>query len=483
MSVAKPLDEAGRLAALRRLELMDTAAEPEFDELVEIAAAICETPMSLITLLDERRQWFKASVGMKVQETSREVAFCDHTIRQPDVMLVEDAENDPRFRDNPLVTGEMHLRFYAGVPVSSPDGYRLGSLCVLDRVPRKLTATQLMALQVLGKQANARLDLREQRRALEQALAAAETARVALAVSESRFKTFMDSGPFLSYLKDREGRYVFYNQFASEHYGIGPTDWLNKTDMELFPAEIAATFRANDNTVISSGKILVVEERTVDANGGVTIWRSYKFPVADGASVLVGGISVDITHEAQQTRALQRSQRELEAANARLHEMATTDPLTGLANRRAFDARMAAEFALAQRKQRALCVMMLDADNFKLRNDLYGHDMGDASLKQLAALLAECVSDSDMVARYGGEEFVLLLPETNAQQALHLGNRILESVRAADWICGPLTVSAGIAEKMETTTSPQQLLVLADDALYAAKHGGKDQVRVWEGPR
>src|SRR4051812_4079446 len=113
MSAALPENEAKRLAALRRLELLDTQPEPEFDELVSLAAGICGTPISLVTLLDERRQWFKAGVGLDAKETPREIAFCAHSILQSDLFVVEDAQKDERFAANPLVTGEPNIRFYA----------------------------------------------------------------------------------------------------------------------------------------------------------------------------------------------------------------------------------------------------------------------------------------------------------------------------------------------------------------------------------
>jgi GAF domain-containing protein len=234
MSLTTDWSETERLSALDRMELMDTAPEPEFDELVEIAAAICEVPMSLVTLLDERRQWFKAAIGVKVHETPRQIAFCAHTIMQPEMMVVEDATRDPRFRENPLVTGDMSLRFYAGMPIASPDGFPLGTLCVLDRIPRKLTVTQVSALQVLGRQVNARMELRIHRLAMERALRVAEEARAKQAASEQRFQTFMDSAPFISFLKDAQGRMIFYNQVVSDRFNVSRQEWLGKTDEQLF---------------------------------------------------------------------------------------------------------------------------------------------------------------------------------------------------------------------------------------------------------
>lgn len=183
-----------------------------------------------------------------------------------------------------------------------------------------------------------------------------------------------------------------------------------------------------------------------------------------------------LKHAVAREAKLQRYQAGLEAANAMLRELATTDPLTGLANRRMFDARLTAEYLQARRYKRPLSVMLLDADNFKRRNDKYGHDEGDLALKQLAELLTRTVRKSDLVVRYGGEEFVLLLPETDEERALKLGERILTAVRAQKWHMEPMTVSCGVADLCAAEKEHLQLVTCADKALYAAKRAGKDRV-------
>ncbi|MGG5889016.1 GAF domain-containing protein [Falsiroseomonas sp. HC035] len=129
--------EAGRLAALIGVNVLDTRPEAEFDALVQRAAADFEVPISLVSLVDADRQWFKAAVGLPAShETPRAQAFCDHAIRDSSVLVVPDAAADPRFSDNPLVTGAPNIRFYAGAPLTLPEGSRLGTLCVIDTVPR-----------------------------------------------------------------------------------------------------------------------------------------------------------------------------------------------------------------------------------------------------------------------------------------------------------------------------------------------------------
>ena len=163
-------DETARLAALRRYRILDTEPEQAFDDLTLLAAQICETPIALITLLDEKRQWFKSRLGTSATETARSVAFCAHTIQQDDMFVVPDTLADERFRENPLVVGEPRVRFYIGAPLVTHDGHALGSLCVLDCVPRTLTAEQQAALDALRRQAVAQLELRLNIDELAQAL-------------------------------------------------------------------------------------------------------------------------------------------------------------------------------------------------------------------------------------------------------------------------------------------------------------------------
>ncbi|WP_462275007.1 GAF domain-containing sensor histidine kinase [Ferruginibacter sp.] len=156
-----PIDEDLRLQDLASYELMDTQAENEFDELVELAGQICKSPISLISLLDKDRQWFKSRKGLEDTETSRDVAFCAHAILQDDVMKVEDATKDVRFFDNPLVADGLKIRFYAGAPIVSPTGHKLGTLCVIDTTPRELSPEQERALTILSNQVTKLLELRK----------------------------------------------------------------------------------------------------------------------------------------------------------------------------------------------------------------------------------------------------------------------------------------------------------------------------------
>jgi GAF domain-containing protein len=170
MKVSISKNEVRRLEALRNYQILDSAPEQEFDDVVKIASHICGAPLATLTFVDGERQWFKAKIGLEQSETPREDSFCTHTIQSPDLLMVEDAKEDPRFADSPLVTGDPHIRFYAGAPLIDAEGHGLGSLCVLDRAPRTLTADQRESLEALARIVVSKMELRRVSHALAEAL-------------------------------------------------------------------------------------------------------------------------------------------------------------------------------------------------------------------------------------------------------------------------------------------------------------------------
>jgi GAF domain-containing protein len=188
-------NEKKRLRVLWQYDILDSVPEEVFDDLTELAARICEAPIAMITLVDEDRQWFKAKLGVTVNETSRDISFCAHAIGQPELFIVPDATLDERFADNPLVTSDPKIRFYAGAPLVTPDGHALGTLCVIDKIPRELRPEQKQALRVLARHVMTQLELRKRSRELlhihkecEQIKADLAKAKVDLAKARSELK-------------------------------------------------------------------------------------------------------------------------------------------------------------------------------------------------------------------------------------------------------------------------------------------------------
>lgn len=167
--------EQARLDALGSFALLDTPPEPAYDLITQLASSICNVPIALMTLVDADRQWFKSRIGLDVSETPRAHSFCAYTMLEESLTIVEDTLNDPRFAQSPLVRGEPRIRFYAGAPLISPEGYGLGSLCVIDREPRKLTTHQTQALAILARTVMALLESRRSNTQLAEARAMIKT--------------------------------------------------------------------------------------------------------------------------------------------------------------------------------------------------------------------------------------------------------------------------------------------------------------------
>ncbi len=467
--------EDPRLIATRELALLDTEPETEFDELVSLAATICATPMSTITLLDEHRQWFKARHGVALTETSREISFCDHTMRGNDLFIVEDAREHPIFRANPLVTAPDGLRFYAGMPISGRDGIIIAALCVLDTIPRQITAAQRNALRVLGRQVAAHMDLRLQRQNLHRALEERSALVAELRASDQLFRTFMHYSPMASFIKDENGRFVYYNRRMAECAGVDMESALGKTDADLWPDKIAISLQTNDSAALAGEKVLEVDEIT-EVNGQRTEWRCFKFPWKNTAGQqMLAGIAMDVTAERHHQAALKHYQTQLEDANARLIRSVNTDSLTGLANRRALDDGLEAAAGLPVVPGFEIALLTIDVDHFKQVNDTFGHAYGDLALRRIAAVIARCTRAQDLVARSGGEEFTVMLPASGTAVAIAVTQRILEELRQMPWEHRAISVSVGIAAMTLDDRDLKSALARSDRALYQAKQQGRDR--------
>ena len=283
----RPADEARRLEVLRQYDLLDTLPEQSLDDLTALAAQICAAPISLLSVIDEQRQWFKSRVGLSASETPREISFCGHTILQRDLLLVPDAALDERFAGNPLVTGDPHIRFYAGVPLVTAENQALGTLCVIDREPRQLSPSQQEALRVLGRQAMAQLELRRQTRDLSR--------------SEHLLRTIIESEPECVKLLNADGSLRLMNPAGLamlEAESLGQV--AGHCVYPLIVPEHRAQFQELTARVFR-GESGSLEFQITGLKGGHRWLESHATPLRDesGKIIFLLGITRDITARKQ----------------------------------------------------------------------------------------------------------------------------------------------------------------------------------------
>ena len=297
-----PQNEAERLAALGRYEILDTPNEAEFDDFTRLAAQICGTPVALITLIDAERQWFKSKVGIPMSETPREMAFCTHTIQGRDLLEVSNLSEDHRFHDHPLVANHPSARFYAGAPLITPDGLGLGTLCVLDVVPRSLTPEQRDAIQILSRQVMAQLELRRFNRQLKLVI---EEKSAALIEGEGRFRQLAEHSSDVFWFVDLQpARTLFISPTVEKIWGL-PAG-LFPQGQPIWQTAICDDDRAR---VMQSWQACLqghsfrfeAEYRVVRPDGALRWVADSGTPIRNalGKIIQVGGMAKDITESRQ----------------------------------------------------------------------------------------------------------------------------------------------------------------------------------------
>ncbi len=408
MSYPIPDSEAAHLPWLEKSRLLDAPRDFYFDEITQFATKLFVVPIAAISLFDGKRQWFKSVVGLDVSGAARDLSFFTHAVAQAGVLVVPDATQDARFAENPLVTGEVGIRFYADAPLVTSDSVLLGSLCIIDYFPRDLSEEKQSLLKMLAHQISTRLEL--YRRIADQERLAAERAVMErrLAESKQKYRSLFEYNSNAVFTLDLEGYFISANAASETLAGFAEAGVIGKHFKTLVSDVEKAS--AGEKFVEVTGGRTVTFETVLTQRGGaeICVLVTASPLVVDGKVVGALGIVKDIT---ERVRLQEQRARELTEAK----ERADRDPLTGLLNHRAFYKRLQEETDRARRTGTSVAVAMIDLDNFKFFNEVYGHATGDGVLCQLARRLKEVCRSYDIVSRFGGDEFALLLPEVSSR--------------------------------------------------------------------
>lgn len=503
-----PEDEEARQFRLASFHILDTPPEKEFDRLTRLAATICDAPLSLITLIDRDRQWIKSCFGTDIDETRREHAFCAHAILNDDPLVVEDTTEDTRFKDNPYVTGEKDvklteayeqvekkeknpvIRSYAGAPLITRDGYRLGTLCVLDTKPRSFSEEQIQSLKDLAEEVIDQLILRARTRSLE--------AKKQWQNAEEPFSNIiLDHLPFSLCAVDEEGVIKYTNEewrsFEADSKMPDPTiaapgiNYLqtckNSSDAGDFDAGEAFE---GLKSVLNGTRDVFTMEYPCHAPDHERWFLMYVRAIEQepyGAVIA----HMNITDRIRAENKRKEMNKQLQKANEKLEQIATEDRLTGIPNRRKLEEHFRISLANCRRTESAISLVMVDIDNFKTYNDRLGHAAGDDCLKKIASQLS-CTLDreTDLIARYGGEEFAALLLYTSREGACDIAEELRINVENLE-IVHPgddqdmVTVSTGVSTLHPAEWDRgieylrEELAEAADRALYRAKRNGRNR--------
>lgn len=301
MSSGQKFEEQSRLAELKSYNILDTPPESSFSDIVYLASTLCESPISLISLIDENRQWFKACIGLNVTETSREVAFCDHVVKEKKMLVIEDAMLDDRFKNNPLVLNEPGIRFYAGVPLFSGE-HVLGTLCIIDIKPRALSISQKHSLEALARQVMNQFDLR---RALQEL----NNVQTKLRGENQRYFSLVDHLKEVVFQTDIEGKWTFLSPAWEKILGYKTADCIGKNfihyiygdDHELSVSKFAPLIK-------NECQFCRCEIRYIKSNGDICWVEVFAQPTFNSEGHMIGttGTITDTTERKEQEKIIEK---------------------------------------------------------------------------------------------------------------------------------------------------------------------------------
>ena len=446
-------DEASRLEALSTFQIAGTTPEARFDRITRLAADLFAVPIAWVSLVERHRQWIKSRVGWDAAETPRSGSFCTYTIRSEDVLVVPDTQLDPRFRQSPLVTGPPFIRFYAGAPLVTTDGHRIGSLCIADTVPRRpLSARQIRRLRDFAALVLEQMEIRR-----------SELVRSAM-------MSFANATELSMVSVDPTGKIEFANRAATTMFGYSLHGMIGKDIDIIIPDRLRGSHRAGMARVLAggpsnlAGRTVELVARRRDGSEfpvefSLSMWRSER-------GIGMGAVIRDISERRER--------------DSRLMRLANHDSLTGLCNRPHFEQRI----TLSLLEKRSAAVLLLDLDGFKDVNDSLGHAVGDTLLQAVAVRLPTALGPDATFARFGGDEFAVLVPGTGDPiKAQSCAIAILDALALPFEVAGHVFQvggSVGFAVGPSQGEDAEELVASADFALYRAKQAGGRTYRMFE---
>lgn len=449
-------DEEARQRALAEHDILDAEPDASLTHIVELTARLLRAPAAFVSFVDRDRQVFHAKTGLSLCETDRDVAFCARTIAQADILVVLDATQDPRFRDNPLVTGAPFIRFYAGMPLRTRDGHTIGTLCLAGPEPRRaFTRRDKRTLTDLAQIVLDRLELRR--------------VQAARRATQSRFEHIADTSSDAIICADALGRVSFWSAAAERLFGHTAAEALGQSIAILVPKRMRG---GNEGALcrISSGGVTGLIGRTVELTGRHKEGR--EFPIEVSLSTWT-----ENDHAAFGLIVRDVSQRHV--VEERLFQLAHLDALTALPNRAVLRGQIEAVILEAC----PAAVLMIDLDGFKEVNDAHGHAVGDAVLRLAADRLRTCVGATGVAARFGGDEFAVVLPNIgDPLAATAMGQAVIDALSKpyrVEGLVARLGASVGVALSPAHGVGGDELLACADAALYRVKMDGGGRARLF----
>jgi len=459
--------ETERLRVLEELRLMHTPSSPAFDALTEAAAAIFNCPIGLVSLISDDRQWFKSKCGIDLEGTDRSAAFCDHTIKAKQELVIKDTHLDSRFSDNPFVVSEPHIRFYAGIPLSMDGVYHLGSLCVIGTEPMVATEQQLQQLRRLARAVEGLFVAHRATVSANDALAEARTQRLAAERREKLLEHVETMAAIGAWRVDIGTGEVMWSEQVRRIYEV-PQDQKITLDsgLEFYAPEDRERVRATVGEALESLSHFHYEAALITGAGRKRQVRVAGFADCEDGRMFMTGIIQDITEAQEAARKLWRA--------------AHVDGLCDIPNRTWFQQTLAEKISDAHARSGQITLMLLDLDGFKEINDTLGHLAGDAVLRVVARRLRTALGDKAAIARLGGDEFTIVVEgPIPADELRALADGVLAELRKPmqfERQAVYFSASMGLAHYPQDAGNQAALMRCADMALYKVKRGGRGSV-------